>query len=126
MKIEFDALISNNIWTLVPRPINRKVTSSKWVYRVKKFSPIIINKLKSCVIAKGQDQIVGFDFVKTFNLVIKFATVSVILTLTLNFHQTLKQIDVNNAFLNDILDKKVYMEKPLIIEDSFFLIMYPS
>lgn len=52
--------------------------------------------------AKGYDQVLGFDFSKTFSPVVKFATIRVILTVALAFGWSLRQIDVNNAFLNDM------------------------
>lgn len=87
---------------------------------MKKLATGIIEKLKSCVINKGYDQTLGFDFVETFSPVIKFATIRVILTLALSFYRPLKQIDIKNAFLNDILEEEVYIEQPRGFEDLCF------
>jgi hypothetical protein len=35
MKSEYDSLIANGTWTLVPRPRDRRVLSGKWVYKLK-------------------------------------------------------------------------------------------
>lgn len=53
MKIEFDALIRNNTWTLVPKPKDCKLISSKWLYQVKLKSDCSLDKHKSKVVVKG-------------------------------------------------------------------------
>ena len=35
MKDEYDALLQNNTWQLVPRPSNTNIVSGKWVFRHK-------------------------------------------------------------------------------------------
>jgi len=35
MQKEYDSIIKNNTWKLVPRPTNAKVVKSRWVYFVK-------------------------------------------------------------------------------------------
>jgi hypothetical protein len=36
MKEEFDSLIENNIWNLIPLPNGRKALGGKWVYKRKR------------------------------------------------------------------------------------------
>lgn len=71
MQAKFDALLYNEIWTLVLRPKNMKVLGSKWVFRVNKLSIIFVEKHKSRVMAKKFHQIFEFDFKETFNPVVK-------------------------------------------------------
>ena len=52
------------------------------------------------------------DFSETFSLVIKPATVPVILTFAIHFGWSLRQLDVSNAFLHGNLVEEVYMEQP--------------
>jgi hypothetical protein len=35
MEAEFDALISNRTWTLVPRPPGTNIVGSKWIFKTK-------------------------------------------------------------------------------------------
>lgn len=63
--------------------------------------------------AKGFHQQQGFDFDETFSPVVKLATIIVVLTLALSKGWGVRQLDVNNAFLNGILHEEVYMEQPV-------------
>lgn len=35
MKNEYEALMRNKIWTLVPRPSNANIVGCKWIFRIK-------------------------------------------------------------------------------------------
>jgi histone deacetylase 1/2 len=45
-------------------------------------------------------------------------TIRIILTLAVTFHWTVQQIDINNAFLNGLLQEEVYMTQPSGFESS--------
>ena len=34
---EYDSIIKNNAWEVVPRPVDKSVVGSRWIYKVKKF-----------------------------------------------------------------------------------------
>lgn len=52
----------------------------------------------------------GIDFFETFNPVVRFITIRVILTLVLSHDWIIRQLDVNNAFFNGDLED-VYMKQ---------------
>lgn len=62
--------------------------------------------------AKSYLQGAGFDYIETFSLVIKPATIRIVLTLTVTYNWSLRKLDTNNAFLNDILFEDAYMAQP--------------
>lgn len=70
--------------------------------------------------AQGFSQLPGVDFHHTFSLVVKSSTIRVILALFVQFHWSLHQFDVKNAFLNGILTKPVYMAQPPGFVDHHF------
>ena len=88
------------------------VIDCKWVYRTKLNVDGSINKQIARLVAKGFHQMPGIDFVETFNLVVKHATIRVVLALAVNSSWPLRQLDVESAFLHGTLQEDVYMEQP--------------
>lgn len=60
--------------------------------------------------AKGFLQVANFGFLETFSPVVKFGTIRIVLTIALTYKWSIRQLDVNNASLNDTLTKEVYMK----------------
>lgn len=83
-----------------------------WVVTVKENPDGIVNKYKYRLVAKGFHQKQGFEFNETFSPVVKPITIRIILSNALTYNWFIQQLDVNNAFLNEFLDEKVYIEKP--------------
>ncbi|GAU37351.1 hypothetical protein TSUD_395330 [Trifolium subterraneum] len=118
MQAEYQALMDNKTWTLVPLPLDRKAIGCKWIFRVKENPDGTVNKYKARLVVKGFLQTAGFDFIETFSPVIKPVTIRIILTLAVTFKWQIQQIDVNNAFLNGVLQEEVYMTQPSGFESS--------
>lgn len=57
MKIELDALDTNNTWQLVEKPSHVKSIGSKWVYKVKHKVDGSIERYKDKLVAKGYNEI---------------------------------------------------------------------
>nr|GEX95865.1 nucleotide-binding, alpha-beta plait [Tanacetum cinerariifolium] len=53
MKVEYDALIKNGMWSLVPRASNTNVVDGKWVYMLKQDKNGAITCYKARFIGKG-------------------------------------------------------------------------
>ncbi|KAG8473223.1 hypothetical protein CXB51_035172 [Gossypium anomalum] len=100
---EFDALLRNQTWDLVPLPTNWRAVGCKWVFKLKRHADGSIARYKRRLVVKGYLQEAGIDFHETFSLVVKPTTIRVVLTLAL---------DIDNAFLNGDLSKEIYMVQP--------------
>lgn len=72
-----------------------------------------ILRFKARLVAKGYSQVARFDFNETFSPAIKSASLRVVLSIALARGWLMKQLDVNNAFLNGVLQEEVYMEQPI-------------
>lgn len=77
-----------------------------------------INKYKARLMVKGFLQTPRLDFKETFSIVVKAATIKIILTLAVNNGWMLRQVDINNVFLNGDLIENVYMPQPEGFEDK--------
>ncbi|KAG8488797.1 hypothetical protein CXB51_016823 [Gossypium anomalum] len=109
---EYDALIHNSTWDLIPLPPNRKVIGCKWLFKIKKNPDGTIAQQKAHLVAKGYSQVPGCDFKETFSPVIKPTTIWEILSIAVSKGWQLRQVDVNNAFLNGDLGSEVFMHRP--------------
>ncbi|GKB29508.1 putative RNA-directed DNA polymerase, partial [Tanacetum coccineum] len=112
MKEEYDALMKNETWSLVPRASNTNVADGKWVYKLKRDKNGAITCYKARFVAKGFRQQPGIDFHKTFSPVVKSTTIRAVLSLAVTNNWPLRQLDVHNAFLHGNLKEQVYMKQP--------------
>jgi hypothetical protein len=78
---EYGALMSNGTWELVPRPRGSNVVTSKWIFTHKFLSDVTLNCYKACWVLWGFTHHPGVDYDKTFNPVVKLATVQMVLAI---------------------------------------------
>ncbi|PNY02796.1 copia protein (gag-int-pol protein), partial [Trifolium pratense] len=112
MDIEFNALMSNHTWTLVPYQGQENIIDSKWVFKTKYKADGSIERRKARLVAKGFQQTAGLDYEETFSPVVKSSTVRIILSIAVHFNWEVRQLDINNAFLNGYLKETVFMHQP--------------
>jgi len=112
MKVEYEALMKNKTWDLVPYPNEKNVISNKWIYKVKFNSVGDIEKYKARLVAKGFAQKYGIDYEETFAPMAKMPTVRIILALSAAQGWKFFQLDVKSAFLNGELDVEIFMNQP--------------
>ncbi|GJW41965.1 reverse transcriptase, RNA-dependent DNA polymerase [Tanacetum coccineum] len=112
MSEEYRALMKNGTWTLVPPVSNSNVVDCKWVYKLKRDQHGAITRYKARLVAKGCNQQAGIDYHETFSLVVKPTTIRVVLSLAVSHGWSLRQLDVQNAFLHGDLKETVYLRQP--------------
>ena len=62
MSTEFDALLHNGTWSLIPPHPSQNLIGYKWVFHIKYHSNGYINRYKACLVTKGFHQSPGIDF----------------------------------------------------------------
>ena len=50
---EYDSIMKNQVWEVVPRPKGKKVVGSKWIYQVKHATDESVEKYKARFMTKG-------------------------------------------------------------------------
>ena len=109
MNLEFDALLRNQTWTLVPSHPSQNLIGCKWVFWVKRKVDGTVEWHKARLVAKGFHQQFGVDYDETYSPVIKPTTVHTVLSIALSSGWSFRQIDIQNAFLHGNLSKEVFM-----------------
>src|SRR5271170_1847904 len=104
---EYDSIMKNHTWDLVPRPKNAKVVKSRWVLRIKDND---LHKARFC--AKGFTQRWGEDYDETYAPVAKYTSIRTLFALIAGHNAKVHQMDVNTAFLNSNIAETVYVEQP--------------
>ncbi|GJV48893.1 ribonuclease H-like domain-containing protein [Tanacetum coccineum] len=112
MLYEYNALITNGMWVLVPHPANVNVVRSMWLFKHKFNADGSLSRYKARLVANGRSQQQGIDCDKTFSPVVKLATIRTVLSLAVSRDWPIHQLDVKNVFLHDRLSETVYMHQP--------------
>jgi hypothetical protein len=105
MNEEYSALQRNETWDLIPPKVGVNLIDSRWVYKVKRKADSTVDRVKARLIAKGYKQRYGIDYLETYSHVVKPATVRIILSLAVSQGWSLRQIDIQNAFLYGVLQE---------------------
>ncbi|GJV86516.1 ribonuclease H-like domain-containing protein [Tanacetum coccineum] len=117
---EYNALVKNGTWILVPRPTSVNMVRSMWLFKHKFHADGTLSRYKARLVANGSSQQLGVDFDETFSPVVKPATIRMVLSLAVSRKWPIHQLDVKNAFLNDDLSEIVYMHQPPGFVDARF------
>lgn len=103
MAEEFNALISNNTWDLVPFDKPKNVVGSKWVYKTKYNSDGSVEWKKARLVAQGNKQH------ETFSHVVRPTTIRIVFSLAIAYGWIIRRLDVKNASLHGYHIEEVYM-----------------
>jgi hypothetical protein len=90
----------------------------KWVFYHKLKLDGSLDRYKACWVLCGFSQEQGVYFDETFSLVVKPATVRVILSIALSLKWETRQLDVKNTFLHGKITEVVYSRQPTGFIDS--------
>ena len=95
--------MKNDVWDIVPKPENKSVVSSKWIYKIKHVVDGSIEKYKARFLARGFSQEEGINYEETFAPVARYTSIRTIMALDSIMKWDLHQMDVKTNFLNGVI-----------------------
>jgi hypothetical protein len=112
MEVEYDVLIANNTWELVPRPVGSNVVTGKWIFKHKFNSDGTLERYKARWVLRSFTERPDIDYDETSSPVVKPATIRTVLSLAVSRSWPIHQLDIKNAFLYSTLSETVYCSQP--------------
>ena len=107
MHEEYEAIMKNDVWDVVPRPKDKSVVTAKWLYKIKHGSDGSAEKFKARFVARGFSQKEGIDYDDIFAPVAQYTTIRSIIALVAMQGWSLHQMDVKTAFLHGAIKEEV-------------------
>ena len=112
MMEEYQSIMKNDVWEVVPRPEEKSVVISKWLFKIKHGADGSVEKQKARFVSRGFSQKEGVDYDETFAPVARYTSIRTIIAIASVMGWKLHQMDVNMAFLNGVVDQEVYIGQP--------------
>jgi hypothetical protein len=109
---EINSITSMETWSEVPKPKDKPIIKSKWIFKIKYNSNGTIDRYKARLVAKGFTQTKGIDYEETFAPVVRHETMRYLFAYATERRLPIIAMDVETAFLNGELEEEVYMEIP--------------
>jgi transposase InsO family protein len=84
MTEEYQSIMKNDVWEVVPKPENKDVVSSKWIFKIKHATDGSIEKYKARFVVRGFSQKKGIDYEETFAPVERYTSIITMMALAAN------------------------------------------
>ena len=104
------------MWDLVPKPLQKNIIGTKWVFRNKLNEQGDVTRNKARLVAQGYSQQEGIDYTETFAPVVRLEAIRLLISYAINHGIILYQMDVKSAFLNGVIEE-VFVKQPPDFED---------
>ncbi|GJU63697.1 retrovirus-related pol polyprotein from transposon TNT 1-94 [Tanacetum coccineum] len=112
MQKKLNQFISNDVWELVPNPMDMTIIRTKWVYRNKLDENGVVTRNKARLVAQGYNQQEIIDYDETYAPVARLESIRILLAYACSLDFKLFQMDVKSAFLNGFINEEVYVVQP--------------
>jgi len=117
MQEELNQFQRNDVWDLIPKPQQKNIIGTKWVFKNKLNEQGEVIRNKARLVAQGYSQQEGIDYTETFAPVARLEAIKLLLSYAVNHGIILYQMDVKSAFLNGVIDEEVFVKQPPSFED---------
>eukprot|EP00253_Pinus_taeda_P013649 PITA_13649 len=108
---EYNSIMTNDVWEVVPTPEDRLVVVSRWIYKIKYAADGSVEKYKARFVAKGYAQKEGIDYEETFAPVAQYTSIRSVISLIAEMGWEIHQMDVKTTFLNGVIEEEVYIKQ---------------
>ncbi|CAI7798834.1 unnamed protein product [Closterium sp. NIES-53] len=115
---EYDSLMANDVYELVPMPPGAYLIGSHWIFKKNLGPNGEVEWYKARLVAQGYTKKEGLHYNETFAPVAKSATLRTLLALPGALDLEVEQLDVKTAFLYGHLKEEVYMKQPPGFDDD--------
>ncbi|XP_070032036.1 uncharacterized protein [Nicotiana tomentosiformis] len=112
MQDELNQFERSQVWHLVPRPKDRSVIETKWVFKNKLDEEGEVTRNKARLVVQGYSQEEGIDYNEIFAPVSRLEAIRLLIAFATYMEFTLHPMDVKSAFLNGYLKEEVFVKQP--------------
>ena len=112
MNEELDQIEKNQTWELVPRPKDKNVIGTKWIFKNKLNENGEIINNKAILVCKGYAQVEGIDFEEMFSSIARLEVIRMFLAFACFQNFKIYQMNFKSSFLNGTLEEEVCLEQP--------------
>jgi hypothetical protein len=116
MMEEYNSIMKNDVWEIVPRPEEKSVVTSRWIYKLKYAIDGSIEKYKDRFVYRGFSQVEGVDYDETFQSISRYTSIKSVISIETKMGWKILQMDVKTTFLNGLIQEEVYIEHQLGFE----------
>lgn len=113
MVIEYNVIIANDTWILIPKLLGIVPKLACWVYKIKLGLNGEPPQYKGWIVARGFQQVHMVDFQETFAPTVQWESIQIITNLTSLHIWPIHHMDINTVFLNGCLYNVIFMLQPL-------------
>jgi len=124
MQDELHQFERNQVWHLVPKPKDRNIVGTKWLFRNKLDEQGTVTRNKVRLVVQGYNQEDDIDYEETFAPIARIEAIRILIAFAALMEFKLCQMDVKSAFLNGYLKEEVYVMQPLVLKTLNFQTMF--
>ena len=121
---EYQSIMKNDAWDVVPRLEGKSVVTSKWIYKIKHAVDGSIENNKARFVARGLSQKEGIDYEERFATVGRYTSIRSVLALVVVMIWKIHQMDVKTAFLNGVVKRKYMWSNHSVLRHMTGSFMY--
>ena len=80
---EYQSIMKNDVWEIVPRPEGKSIVTSRWLYKIKHGVDGSFEKYKARFVARGFSQKEGVNYDETFAPMDQYTSIILIIAIAL-------------------------------------------